>query len=263
MAFTAILFFGSCVTRKHITYFQSLDKSKIDTVNIDRKTDESLSRLRTGFSEPKIQPGDILNIAVSSINPEATAMFSFFGTTRATTNNDPNFSQQTSGFLVDAQGNIQFPIIGSINVKGKTSIEIRTLLQDALSQYLEKPVVTVRYLNFKIMLMGDVLKPGVYTFPSERVTLFEAISSAGDLTIFGERKHIQLIREVDGKNQIIRLDLTDKNVLSTKYMYLQPNDIIYVEPGKGKIASSDNVYRILPMVVTGLNIVALLIYRFR
>ena len=111
--------------------------------------------------------------------------------------------------------------------------------------------------------MGDVLKPGVYTFPSERVTLFEAISSAGDLTIFGERKHIQLIREVDGKNQIIRLDLTDKNVLSTKYMYLQPNDIIYVEPGKGKIASSDNVYRILPMVVTGLNIVALLIYRFR
>jgi polysaccharide export outer membrane protein len=190
-------------------------------------------------------------------------MFSFFGTTKVTTNNDPNFAQQSNGFLVDAQGYIQFPIIGSVNVKDKTSIEIRNLMLDALSQYLEKPVITVRYLNFKIMLMGDVLKPGVYTFPSERVTLFEAISSAGDLTIFGERKKIQLIREVEGKNQIIRLDLTDKNIISTKYMYLQPNDIIYIEPGKGKIASSDNVYRILPMVVTGLNIIALLIYRFR
>jgi len=204
-----------------------------------------------------------LGIQVSSVNPEATAMFSFYGSARLSGSSDPNLASQSAGYLVDAQGSIQFPILGNVSVIGKTTIEIRSQIQELLAKYLENPIVSVRFLNFKIMLMGDVLKPGIYTFPSERVTLFEAITAAGDLTIFGNRKNIQLIRELNGKNQVIRIDLTDKNVLSTKFMYLMPNDIIYIEPGNGKIASADNLYRILPLLVTGLNIIALLIYRFK
>ena len=257
------LIFSSCVTRKHITYFQDLDASKVDTVHVNRKTDDGMSKLRSGVYEAKIMPGDILGIQVSSVNPEATAMFSFYGSARLSGSSDPNLASQSAGYLVDAQGSIQFPILGNVSVIGKTTIEIRSQIQELLAKYLENPIVSVRFLNFKIMLMGDVLKPGIYTFPSERVTLFEAITAAGDLTIFGNRKNIQLIRELNGKNQVIRIDLTDKNVLSTKFMYLMPNDIIYIEPGNGKIASADNLYRILPLLVTGLNIIALLIYRFK
>jgi polysaccharide export outer membrane protein len=258
IGFSAI--FSSCVTRKDITYFQTLDRKKIDTVNVDRKTNDEVSKLRTAKFEARIQPGDLLNISISSLNPEASSLFTFqsAGKTGAF---DPSANIQAPGFLVDQEGNIQFPVLGNISAKGKTIIEVRKEIETKLQKYLESPVVSVRYSNFKITIMGDVAKPGVYTFPSERVTLFEAISTAGDMTIFGNRREVKLVREVDGKNEVTILDFTDKDLLKTQMMYLQPNDIIYVEPGKGKIASADNTYRILPIILTGLNTLALIIWR--
>jgi len=251
---------SSCITRKDITYFQTLDRSKIDTVNVNRETNDEASKLRTASYQAKIQEGDILNISISSLNPEATSLFTFQAAAKIGAV-DQFANTLSVGFLVDGEGNIQLPILGGLNVKGKTTIEIRKEIELRLTKYLESPVVSVRFVNFKITLMGDVSRPGVYTFASERVSLFEALSTAGDLTIFGNRRTLQIIRDREGKNESIMFDLTDKDLLKTKYMFLHPNDILYVEPGKGKIASADNTYRILPMLLTGLNIIALLYYR--
>ncbi len=261
LVFTTVsALFASCVTKKDITYFQQLDRSKIDTVNVDRSINDETSKLRTSAYQAKIQPGDLLNISISSLSPEGSAMFTFqsaakLGSVDLAANNQP------IGFLVDADGDIQFPVIGNIKVGGKTTLAVRQDIQTKLSVYLQSPVVSVRYSNFKVSIMGDVAKPGVYTFPSERVTLLEAIATAGDLTIFANRRSVKIVRERDGKNEITTLDLTDKEVLRTQMMYLQPNDIIYVEPGKGKIASTDNAYRIIPMILSGLTIIALAYYR--
>lgn len=252
--------FSSCVSHKDITYFQDLSSKEKDTVLVDRSVDSIASRLRTGSYEAKIQAGDILNISVTSINPEATALFSYQSVAKLGAV-DPIANLQAPGFLVDSEGKIQFPVLGDVEVRGKSTREIKNMLVAELEKYLEKPVVSVRFSNFKITIIGDVTKPGVYTFPSERVTLFEALSSAGDLTIFASRKNVKLIREVNGKNQITFLDLTDKNILQSKNYYLNPNDMIYVQPGKGKIAAADNMYRILPMVLSVINIGALIFYR--
>lgn len=260
LIFFSILVFSSCVTRKDITYFQELDPTKKDTINVDRETDDKLSKLRTAEYDAIIQSGDILTISISSLNPEATSLFTFQASGKLGVV-DQSANIASPGFLVDKEGNIIFPVLGTIPAKGRTTIDLRRDLESRLGKYLESPVVAVRYANFKITIMGDVTRPGNYTFANERVTLFEALSTAGDLTIFANRRTVKLIREVNGKNEITTLDLTDKDVIRSKYVYLHPNDLIYVEPGKGKISAADNFYRIMPMILTAGNILALVFWR--
>lgn len=268
--FVILLGFSSCVTRKDITYFQNIDNKSDSSKKLTEESPESFL-LRTGKIQVTIQPGDILDIALNSLNQEATSMFSFLpaskspllGATGQSNVANLSTSGQSFGFLVDINGNIQFPILGDILVKGKTTLEIKKYLEELLSKFLESPKVSIRFVNFKVTLMGDVNKPGVYSFQNERVSLFEALASAGDLTIFGNRRQVKVIRENGAENQVTTLDLRDVDILKTKVMYLHPNDIVYVEPGKGKIASADLTFRILPMVLTGLNVVALILTRFK
>ncbi len=268
--FIILLSFSSCVSRKDITYFQNIENK---TDSLDQGSNESSENalLRTGRIQVKIQPGDILDITISSLNQEATSMFSFIPSSKSSLIGSSGqgvasnlaSNGQSLGFLVDYNGNIQFPILGDIFVKGKTTLEIKSHLEELLSKFLESPKVAIRFVNFKITLLGDVSRPGVYSFQNERVNLFEALASAGDLTIFGNRKQVKIIRENGSSNVVTTLDLRDAEVLKTKMMYLQPNDIVYVEPGKGKIASADLTFRVLPMVLTGLNVVALILTRFK
>ncbi len=249
-----VLFLSSCISRKHITYFQDIPGS--DTAKVAPN-----SGLRTALYEPTIKPGDILNITVMSLSAESNALINYPFTNQS--NSGSSMIQTTPGFLVDSKGNIQVPLVGEVKVDGLKTNEIRLLLSDRLDKYLQSPTVNVRFSNFKITVLGDVARPGVYPVPNERITLMEALGLAGDLTIFGLRKGVKLIREVNGKNQIYKIDLTSKDVLNSPYMYLQPNDIIYVDPGGGKAANADNIYRILPIIISSVSALTVLLLYFK
>lgn len=211
----------------------------------------------------KIQKNDILAITVNSLNPEASAIFNMGSTSSNQGNStgglDPTLT--ANGFLVDQYGNIQLPLVGSVSVLGLTTSEARVSLEKKLVQYLKEPVVSLRLVNFRVSVLGDVLRPGVYPVSNERVNISEALSMAGDLTITAERKNVLLIREDNGLRKYIRLNLQSKKFLNSPYYYLQNNDVLYIQPGKTKYASVDASYRNVSLVISALSVIALLITR--
>ncbi|MGE0635318.1 MAG: polysaccharide biosynthesis/export family protein [Bacteroidia bacterium] len=251
-----VVFFTSCITRKQITYFQDIPGS--DTAKIAAN-----SGLRTALYEPTIKPGDILNITVMSLSAESNALINYPFINQNVSAPDKTLTQSTPGFLVDNEGNIQVPMLGNIKVDGLTTTQIRGILMTNLERYLQSPTVSVRFSNFKITILGDVARPGVYPVPNERITILEALGISGDLSVYGLRKGVKLIREVNGENQIYKIDLTSKEVLNSPYMYLQPNDVIYVDPGGGKAANADNVYKVLPIIISGISALTVLMLYFK
>lgn len=250
------VFFTSCITRKHITYFQDIPAS--DSAQVS-----SNSGLRTAIYETIIKSGDILNITVMSLSAETNTLINFPLINQNFSAPEKTLTQATPGFLVDSRGSIQVPLVGELKVDGLTTNQIRLLLTEKLDKYIQSPTVSVRFSNFKITILGDVTRPGVYPVPNERITLMEALGLSGDLSVFGLRKGVKLIREVNGKNHIYKIDLTSKDVLNSPYMYLQPNDLIYVDPGSGKAANADNIYRILPIFISSVSALTVLLLYFK
>jgi polysaccharide export outer membrane protein len=249
----AALFLSSCgVKYKTIPYFTD--------VPLDSATREQIKNQTV----LKIQKNDILAITVNSLNPEASAIFNMGSTSsnqgNASGNLDPTLT--ANGFLVDQNGAIQLPLVGSVKVDGLTTAEARMALEKKLVEYLKEPVVSLRVINFRISVLGDVLRPGVYPVNNERVNISEALSMAGDLNITAERKNVLLIREDGGVRRYIRLDLQTKAILNSPYYYLQNNDVLYIQPGKTKYASVDASYRNVSLVISALSVIALLITRF-
>ncbi|MFM1874712.1 MAG: hypothetical protein RL266_449 [Bacteroidota bacterium] len=226
----------SCMTRKDISYFQDISDS-VSTQKITREF------------EAVIQPGDILSIHVSSLSKEASSFFNIVGETTD--------QQVANTYLVSPSGTIEMPLIGSVNVSGLTSENAKALIKERLTKYLIDPTVNLRIRNFKVTVLGEVQEPGVYTIPNEKITLVEALGLAGDLTIFAKRLNVLVIREENGTRKFYKVDLRSKEIFESEFYYLHSNDIVYVEPGKGKIASADAWYRILPIVLSGLSTVAL------
>ena len=148
--------------------------------------------------------------------------------------------QRLLGYLVDQNGDIDFPILGKIHVEGLTRMQVTELIKQKLmsEDLIKDPIVTVQFLNFKVSVMGEVTRPGTFDISGDRITLLEALSMAGDLTIYGERKNILLIRDNNGKKEFHRFDLTATDLLESPYFYLQQNDIVYVEPNKAKTGQS-------------------------
>src|SRR5690606_5137890 len=215
---------SSCSSYRKIPYFHDLDKSKptIEQIN--------------NYSPLTVQPEDILGINVSSLNPEASAIFNY-NLNRVNGNNyDNSPDNPVVGYLVDQEGNIQIPLIGSMEVAGLTTAEIRRRLEQQLLTYLSAPIVNIRMLNFKISVKGDVLRPGVYPVQNERITIPEALTLAGDLQITAIRQ-VVLIRELEGKREFIPVDLTSTEFFNSPYYYLKSNDVIYVQPDKTKFAT--------------------------
>lgn len=203
--------------------------------------------------EPVIQKNDLLSITVSSPNPTATQVF-----------NPSNSSAQATGYLVNQQGFIEFPLLGSIKAAGLTKKQLRENIAKAIvqNQLLIDPIVAVRYLNYKITVLGEVAKPSVLTVPDEKISLLEALGLAGDMTIFARRDNVLVIREEAGKRITKRLDLTSRDLFNSPYYYLKSNDIVYVEPGKAKAATASNAKTWLPVIMSALSFVGLIIWRF-
>lgn len=255
LSIVVVLFFSSCgVPYKQVPYFKDLK----DSGNLSQKIDN--------YNPLKIQKDDILAITVSSLNPEASAIFNLGNTTSVNPNSTVSSApinpiSTANGFLVDQNGNIQLPLIGSVKVLGMTTAAARELIQNKLITYLKEPVVSLRLVNFKVSILGDVAKPGVFPVQTERISVTEALSLSGDLNITAIRKNVLLIRETDGKREFIRLDLNSKDIFNSPYYYLNNNDVLYVQPSNAKYASVDSNYRNAGILVSVLSILALLITR--
>jgi polysaccharide biosynthesis/export protein len=248
LCFFCFLLLSSCSSYKGIPYFQNLDKSRVSKENIEN------------FTAVTIQTEDILGISVSSLNAEASSVFNA-NLTSTEGSYSVNSNNHSLGYLVDQKGEIQLPLIGDLKVVGLTTSQLREQVRLKLLTYLKEPVVNVRILNFKVSVMGDVGRPGVYQVQNERLTIPEAITLAGDLNITANRNDLWLVREKDGKREYIPLDLTSKNLFTSPYYFLKNNDLIYVQPGRAKFASVDNNYRNISLVLSALSIVAILLTR--
>lgn len=204
---------------------------------------ESLQQIAKNV-EPVIMPGDLLEILVTASNPEVAKpfnrlgfMYEIAGTVNSVNNNNNN----STYYLVDNEGNIEFPVLGTLKVGGMTKANAQKLLLSEISpKYItETPTIDIRFKNFKVSVLGEVSKPGVYTSSNERFTILEALAMAGDLTIMGKREDVMLIRtKADGTREIHRLDLNDKDLVLSPYYNLQQNDQIYVSPNASKARSS-------------------------
>jgi polysaccharide export outer membrane protein len=233
----------SCGSYKNIPYYQDLDR--IDATSTEVKNYLPLT----------IQPGDILGINVNSKNPESSNLFNY----RVNGNNAENAPDNPiTGFLVDEAGNVSLPLVGDIKVEGLTTSQLRVKLKTAMVAFYKEPVVSVRIINFKIAVSGDVQRPGIFTIANERVTITQALTLAGDLNITAIR-NIVLIREQDGKRNFIPLDLTSKKIFESPYYYLKNNDEIYVQSDRTKYATVDRGYRTATLVLSGLSIIAIVL----
>jgi polysaccharide export outer membrane protein len=188
-------------------------------------------------------PKDQLTITVSTTNDEAATPFNLTVPTPYTVNSRSTYSQaMLQTYLVDNAGNINFPILGSIHVGGLTKSQAEKMIQDQIKPFMaeaENPIVTVRMPGYQISVIGEVARPGTFTVSREKISILEALAQAGDLTIYGQRKNVQLIREDStGQKSIHIFDLTDANIINSPYFYLQQNDVIYVTPNKVKAQNS-------------------------
>jgi polysaccharide export outer membrane protein len=206
-----------------------------------------------------INANDILSIQVSSLNPQATEIFNSNTTTTITGTN----IQQTTGYLVDGEGNIQFPVLGKVKAAGMSKNQFTEELRKQLAdkKLLLDPVVAVRFLNFRITVLGEVAHPMVVPVPNEKISILEAIGMAGDLTIYGKRENVLLIREEAGQKTMTRINLTSRGLFSSPFYYLKNGDVVYVEPNQAKVSSASNVRQVLPIVLSGLSFLAIIFDR--
>jgi len=249
----------SCVNTKKIVYFNNVQDTTLKSTDVN--------------IESVIQKNDLLNISVSSLNPEASLVFnlpnqaaSVSSLSVATNPNGMSGSsggnlQQPMGYLVSAEGTIKFPVLGTIQAAGLTKIQLEQSIANSLTEkkLLTDPIVNVRFLNFRVTVLGEVARPTTINVGNEKISILEALGLAGDLTIYGKRDNVLLIRE-DGPNKIIhRIDLNSEKILNSPYYYLKTNDVVYVEPNKTKVASTSRTQQLLPIILSGLSFIAIIV----
>ncbi|MFM9987032.1 polysaccharide biosynthesis/export family protein [Flavobacterium sp.] len=232
-----LLLITSCGNKKQIAYYQ----------NINQVASQEI----TNNFESKIQPDDLLMIVVSTPDPEAAAPFNLETISVPTAIGQTTQGQrQQQLYLVDANGLIQFPVLGEIKTGGQTKAEIISLLKSKLKKYINDAIINIRIINFKVTVQGEVVRPGSFTIASERITLPEALSLAGDLTIYGKRDNIILVREVNNKKTFNRIDITKADFINSPYYYLSQNDLLYVEPNKAKSNTSTGFNQNVPIWIS-------------
>jgi polysaccharide biosynthesis/export protein len=238
-------FLTSCLNTRKVAYFSDVK-------------DSTVVPSKSGL-EPVIQKKDILSISVSSLSKEATVLFNMpnLPITPNTTVDMP----QTAGYLVSQDGTIKFPVLGNIPAAGLTQKQLENNITQSLidQKLLFDPIVTARFLNFRVTVLGEVNRPGVVNVPSEQISILEAIGQAGDLTIYGLRNNVILIRQEGPDKLVKRLDLNSSQVLQSPYFFLKSNDVIYVEPGKAKIATTGRAQQLLPIIFSGLSVVIIIL----
>ena len=219
---------SSCRAPKNVAYLQNSDYVDLSSEYL---------------YDAKIMPKDILTITVNTVNPEAAAPFNLTVSTALSIQSRSTYSQPVlQTYLVDNEGNIDYPVLGRLKVGGLTKSECEQVIHDKIMPYLnanENPVVTVRMSSYSISVLGEVARPGSYQVSREKINILEALAQAGDLTIYGVRENVKLIREnAKGHKEIHTINLNDANLLTSPFYYLQQNDIVYVEPNKVKARNS-------------------------
>lgn len=253
----------SCVNSKKAIYFNGVG----DTVLLNK----------VAAAEPVIQKSDLLSISVSSLNSEASFVFnapnlmvaSSTSSTAASNSSlassgasvSTNGPLQVLGYLVNQEGLIKFPVLGDIRAAGLTKVELANKIANALLErkLLIDPIVSVRFLNFRVTVLGEVARPTNINVTNERISILEALGLAGDVTIFGKRDNVLLIREEGDTKVIRRIDLNSEKILTSPYYYLKTNDVVYVEPNKSKISSTSRALQILPIILSGLSLIAIIL----
>jgi polysaccharide export outer membrane protein len=252
---------SSCGSTRPFTYMQG----KFDTAKLSQII----------ISDPVIRKGDLLNIIVYSDNPQATAIYNQPLITTASSSGAAaanggsaapaiGVSPATSGYLVDERGNIAFQGIGFLHIEGLTRMQLIDTLNSRLGAFLKNPFYSIRFLNYRITMLGEVARPGLINIPGDQVNILEAIGLAGDLTFYGRRDNVLIIRENNGKREFARLDLTKPEIMGSPYFYLQQNDMVIVEQDKKKVAANDQVtIRNISIGATLLSTLAILYTIFR
>lgn len=250
----------ACLNTKKAIYFNGID----DTVIINK----------TAGVAPVIQKSDLLNITVTSLNPEASALFNM-------TNNVPMPSaslntaaglapasmpgatqiNQVLGYLVNEEGNIKFPVLGNVKAYGFTKKQLEDEIARELvdKKLLVDPIVTVRFLNFRVTVLGEVNRPTTINVANEKISVLEALGLAGDLTVYAKRDNILLIREDTDRKVVRRMNLNDPALLASPYYYLKTNDVVYVEARKEKVQSISRSQQLLPIIISALGFIAVIV----
>ena len=229
MSWMLLLFlFTACQSYKKVPYLQDAE------VVLYRVQNEQLY-------DAKIMPKDLLTIVVSCTSPELAAPFNLTVATNGLATTSISAQSVLQQYLVDNEGKVDFPVLGELKLGGLTKKQAEKMIIDKLKPYIkETPIVTVRMVNYKISVIGEVARPGTFTISNEKVNLLEALAMAGDMTVYGLRNDIKLIREdANGKQEIIPLDLNKAETILSPYYWLQQNDIVYVTPNKAKARNSD------------------------
>lgn len=231
LVIVVVLLLSSCVSQRKVAYFNGVDANSHTEINKHFQTNH----------EAKIVNGDMLSITVSGLDPLAVAPFNLPLVSYATPGSDQLYASPTlQSYLVDVNGLIDFPIIGEIKLAGLSKSEAIKLIDQKLKPYLKDPIVTIQFMNYKITVLGEVMRPGQYMITNERVTVLDALGLAGDMTIYGVRNNLLITRENNGKLEFVRLNLNSDDVFKSPYFYLQQNDVVYVEPNRVKSVGAQN-----------------------
>jgi polysaccharide export outer membrane protein len=245
----------SCGNTRQLQYLQG----QFDTLKLSQAK----------YPEPLIQKNDLVSITVLSDDPKASAYFNMpaqptAASTAGQVAEGQSNSSASSVYLVDEYGNIQMPSLGKLHIAGLTKAQLDTLVISKVRDRLLNPYAIIRLLSFRITLLGEVGRPGQFTIPTERISLLEAIALAGDLTVYGKRENITVIREINGERSWARLDLKDPNILNSPYFYLQPNDVVIVDLNRNKAAANDQVVlRNITLAMSTISLAAIVISLFQ
>lgn len=256
---TCLLF--SCTPSQRIAYFQDVS----DTAKINKVKYVNLP----AFTPPVVRTDDILNVNVQTLDPQANMILNQgnlpiqSGITTPNPNSPMmNNQNAVSGYLVNKNGDINMPYIGTVHVQGLTTSGIHDTILNKISVYFKNPVVNVRFANFKVTVLGEVRQPATFSLPNEKPTVLDALGLAGDITIYGKRSNVMLVRDAEGKKEITRLNLDSTNVINSPYFYLKPNDVLYVEPSESRVAST-NAFRTrdIAVLAAGISLLTVVVAR--
>ena len=247
---------SSCKHYERIAYFKdSSDSSLPEAIQTH------------AFKSPLIKPDDVLTITIQTIDNEVTSLLNSGTSSTGIGGNVPvlgsaTTGQASNGYLVDREGRVELPFVGRVKIAGLSTEDAKEEIRKQVDKYFNEPVINVRFANYKITVLGEVARPSSYIIPNEKVNVFDALGLAGDMTIYGRRENVLLIRDSLTYKKLIRLDLNSKYVITSPYFYLEPNDVIYVEPTDSKVATTDAYRnREIALYSAGLSILLIVVSR--
>ncbi|RYD90987.1 MAG: sugar transporter [Sphingobacteriales bacterium] len=246
-----ILLLTSCGAKRNLVYLSDLNDSTVYRSAINNLT------------EPKIQHGDILGITISNVDPESSNLFNkgLLPVAGQAALNNNTATPDAGGYLVDKAGNINFPSIGKIKLTGLTIEEAIDKLAGMVGKFVKDPIVNVKLLNFKVTVIGEVTKPGVFNIPNNKVNVLEALGMAGDMTLYGKRENVVVIHEENGSRTVTPIDLNNKSFLQSPSFYLQQNDVVYVKPDKMKERQARTDTKSLSIIVAAATVITVILSR--